>query len=205
MLNLDRNFKVALFDLDGTVIDTESQYSIFWGRVGQKYHPEIKNFEQVIKGTTLVQIFDKYFPDEELQTILTAELDKWEEQMDYQYVPGAKEYIEFLRSKGIKCAVVTSSNEKKLASLKKARPEISGMFDKILTAEMFAASKPDPDCYLLGAKVFGVVPDDCVVFEDALTGIEAGMRAGMFTVGLATTNPREKIEPLCSMVVNDFR
>lgn len=54
--------KAALFDLDGVVFDTESQYSVFWGMIGKEYHPEIPDFAQIIKGQTLVQIYDKYFP-----------------------------------------------------------------------------------------------------------------------------------------------
>lgn len=56
--------KAALFDLDGVVFDTESQYSIFWGMIGREYHPEMPDFEYRIKGQTLVQIYDKYFTDE---------------------------------------------------------------------------------------------------------------------------------------------
>ena len=56
--------KAALFDLDGVVFDTESQYSIFWGMIGREYHPEMPDFEYRIKGQTLVQIYDKYFTDD---------------------------------------------------------------------------------------------------------------------------------------------
>ena len=52
------NYKAALFDLDGVVIDTESQYSVFWGSQCRLYHPEIPGLENKIKGQTLTQIFD---------------------------------------------------------------------------------------------------------------------------------------------------
>ena len=61
--------KAALFDLDGVVFDTESQYSIFWGMIGREYHPEMPDFEYRIKGQTLVQIYDKYFTDEEINRL----------------------------------------------------------------------------------------------------------------------------------------
>lgn len=198
------SFKVALFDLDGTIFDTEKLYSVFWGNIGRKYHPEIENFDKIIKGTTLTQIYGCYFPDVQLQQEITRELDEWEKNMKYEFVPGAEDFIADIKKHGVQCAVVTSSNEKKMQSVCNAVPEFANMFDKILTAEMFAASKPNPDCYLLGAKLFGVGIDECVVFEDAFTGIEAGMRAGMFTVGLATTNPREAIEKKCNIVFDDF-
>ena len=66
--------KAALFDLDGVVFDTESQYSIFWGMIGREYHPEMPDFEYRIKGQTLVQIYDKYFTDEAVFTHIIAVL-----------------------------------------------------------------------------------------------------------------------------------
>ena len=197
-------FKVALFDLDGTILNTEDQYSIFWGNIGKEYHPEISDFEKIIKGTTLNEIFSKYFPDPNLQLRLTERLNDWEDKMKYEYIGGAKEYVMELKANGVKCAVVTSSNEKKMKNVERSLPEFNTLFDRILTAEMFSASKPDPDCYLLGARVFGAITDECIVFEDALTGIEAGRRAGMFTIGLATTNSRENISGMCNAVFDDF-
>ncbi len=196
---------IALFDLDGTVFDTEGEYSVFWGGMGKKYHPEIENFDKIIKGTTLTQIYERYFPDAALQAVITEQLDEWERNMTYRFVDGVEEFVNDLKANGVKCAIVTSSNEKKMQALVKAVPQFEGMFDKILTAEMFAASKPNPDCYLLGAKVFGADIRECVVFEDAFTGLEAGMSAGMFTIGLTTNNPREAIEDKCNYVIDDFK
>jgi beta-phosphoglucomutase-like phosphatase (HAD superfamily) len=69
---------------------------------------------------------------------------------------------------------------------------------------MFAKGKPAPDCYLLGAEVFQIDIKNCVVFEDSFHGLEAGRSAGMKVVGLATTNPKEKIAHLSDVVINDF-
>lgn len=196
--------KVALFDLDGTIFDTEPQYTQFWGEIGRRYCSDIPNFEHIIKGTTLTQILDRYFPDAAIREQLVKELNEWEAQMYYPFVAGAEDFIRTLRQRGIKTAVVTSSNDKKMENVLRCVPQLNELFDRILTAEHFKASKPDPDCYLLGAQAFGVTPEECIVFEDAFTGIEAGMRAGMFTVGLTTGNPRSAIEDKCSMVVDDF-
>lgn len=196
--------KVALFDLDGTVLDTEGEYSVFWGGMGRKYHPEIEGFDKIIKGTTLTQIYANYFPNPELQAEITLQLDEWESGMKYRFVAGAEDFILDLRSHGVKCGIVTSSNEKKMANVRKRIPNLDSLFDKVLTSEMFSASKPAPDCYLLGARVFGVGKSECVVFEDAFTGLEAGMCAGMFTVGLATTNSRDAICDRCHLVTDSF-
>ena len=54
-------FKAALFDLDGVVINTEPQYSVFWGAQGKEFHPEMADFAERIKGQTLTQIYAGYF------------------------------------------------------------------------------------------------------------------------------------------------
>lgn len=209
MVKSDRNIpkrpplKVALFDLDGTLFDTEGQYTVFWGEVGRKYNLG-DDFADKIKGSTLVRILTNYFPGEELQKQITAEIDAYEETMHYEFIPGALDFLHELRENGIKCAVVTSSNQTKMNSVARQMPEFNSLFDRVLTSEDFTASKPAPDCYLLGAKIFGAKLDECVVFEDALNGLQAGTSAGIFTIGLATYNKPEVIRDKCDYVLNDF-
>lgn len=196
----------ALFDFDGVVMDTESQYSIFWNEVGKKYHSEYEEFGKIIKGQTLRQIYDRYFAGmEKEQTEITDGLNRFEENMSYEYVPGVVDFMRELHAHGVKIAIVTSSNEQKMASVYAVHPELKQLVDRILTAEMFARSKPAPDCFLLGAEVFGTVPENCVVFEDSFHGLEAGNAAGMSVVGLSTTNPKEAIEDKCAVVIPDFK
>lgn len=199
-----KKLKVALFDLDGTLIDTEGQYTEIWGAIGRKYRPDLPDFSQAIKGTTLTQILDIYFPDMDIRHDVVAELDEKEAGMRYEFYDGALDFIADLRRNGVKCAIVTSSNVKKMESLKKQVPDFDDLFDRVLTSEDFTASKPNPDCYLLGARVFDAALDECVVFEDAFTGLQAGMSAGIFTIGLATCNSREAIEDKCNYVLDNF-
>lgn len=197
-------FKVALFDLDGTLMDTEGQYTVFWGKMAAKYRPDVPNLEQIIKGTTLTQIFGRYFPDRKWQEEITLALDEWEKQMDYVFIPGALDFIRDIKRHGVRCAVVTSSNIKKMEVVAGKVPEFHALFDRILTSEDFAASKPDPDCYLKGASAFDCRKEECVVFEDAFTGLQAGMSAGIYTIGLATNNSRAQIQDKCNHVLDDF-
>lgn len=197
--------KAALFDLDGTLIDTEDQYTVIWGKICRKYRPDIPRLEYLIKGTTLVQIFERYFPNKEDQVEIDQFLDKSEAEMDYSFYPGALAFIEDLKKNGVKCAIVTSSNQKKMASVRKAIANFDNLFDRVLTSEDFSASKPAPDCYLLGAKVFGCEKDECAVFEDAFTGLQAGMSSGIFTFGITTCNSREAIADKCNYVIDTFK
>lgn len=195
----------ALFDFDGVVMDTEAQYSFFWNNVGKNYFPEYEEFGRMIKGQTLTQIYGKYFQGmEKEQAQITEALNRFENEMTYEYVPGVVRFMHELREKGVKIAIVTSSNEKKMANVHAAHSELQAMVDRILTAEMFAHSKPDPDCFLLGAEVFGTHPENCVVFEDSFHGLQAGNAAGMTVVGLSTTNPEDAIRDKCVRVIPDF-
>ena len=203
--SMKKIFKAALFDLDGVVLDTESQYSCFWGGIGREYHANIPDFADRIKGQTLTQIYDGWFAGQEsLQQAITCRLNEFEASMHFPYINGARAYIEQLQREGIKMAIVTSSNQAKMRSAYGEHPELHQLFDRILTSEDFAASKPAPDCYLLGAQVFGVEPSECVVFEDSINGLRAGRDSGAYVVGLSTTNPAEVIRPLADLVVSDF-
>lgn len=200
-----RTFRAALFDLDGTLLLTEKQYTAFWDRMKDKYRPDVPDLAFQIKGTTLLQTFDMFFPDRQVQDELRAEVNRFEAQMDYPIIAGAVDFIRSLKAHGVKVAVVTSSNQIKMGAVHRAIPEFMGLFDRILTAEDFKASKPDPDCYLVGARVFGLTPDDCVVFEDAKTGLEAATRSGCYTIGLTTGLTPAEIAGRCDYSMPDFR
>lgn len=199
-----RKCLAALFDLDGVVFDTEPQYTVFWGNQFRKYYPGSEEMEQKIKGQTLVQIFDGYFPDQGDRETITRELDLYEQGMSYEYVKGFEKFIGGLRAAGVKTAVVTSSNVAKMEKVYQKRPEFKSFFDEILTSEDFAASKPSPDCYQKAAQRFGFSPMECVVLEDSINGLKSGRAADMFVVGLSTTNAVDAIAPLADIVIPDY-
>ena len=195
----------ALFDFDGVVVDTEPQYTLFWDEKGKKYHPEIPNFGHHIKGQTLIQIYKQFFREPEgLQDEITRQLLDYELTMHFEYIDGVVDFMKELREKGVKLAIVTSSNDAKMANAYREHPELKTMVDFIVTADRVTHSKPHPECFLLGAEILGVEKDNCIVFEDSFHGIEAGNRAGMKVIGLATTNSAEAIAAKCALVIPDF-
>lgn len=194
----------ALFDFDGVIMDTESQYTVFWNNQGRNYLNE-KDFGLRIKGQTLAQIYTKYFfRMAEEQDQITQDLNRFELQMTYEYVPGVQAFIADLHHNGVKIAVVTSSDDQKMSNVYRAHPHFQEQFDRILTAGMFTRSKPAPDCFLLGMELFGATPDHSFVFEDSFHGLEAGTASGATVVGLATTNSREAISGYAHHVIDDF-
>ena len=133
--------KACLFDLDGVVFDTEPLYTLFWRNLDKRLRPNIDNFEHIIKGQTLVQIYDKYFTgDEDKQKEVTTLLYEYEQNMSFNYIAGFEDFVKDVRSKGIKTAVVTSSNLEKMLNVYNKHPEFKGYFDEILTSEDFEDS-----------------------------------------------------------------
>ena len=197
--------KAALFDLDGVIIDTEGQYSTFWTRIGLQDFPDNPTFAQDIKGCTLVQIYEKYYPnDDEVRARVQSELDAFEKEMQYPYIKGALEFVDALRRKGYKTAVVTSSNLAKMQALYSHCPTLADHFDCVFTSEDTPRSKPCPDCYVRAAHYLGTAPEECYVFEDSVNGVRAGQASGAYVVGITTTNAREVLLPYCNKVVDSF-
>ena len=196
--------KAALFDLDGTLFDTETQYSKFWKCMGEIYIPHIHDFHKLIKGTTLDSIFNTYFPNDIDRKIITQKLDEWEYNMSYKFVDGAHDFVSQLNQLGVKCAVVTSSNQKKVECVRRTNADLDILFNDIITSEMVLRSKPFPDCFYLAAKKMQVAADECVVFEDSINGLRAAKNANMFTIGLATTINKDILMKFCDFFINDF-
>jgi len=196
--------KAVLFDLDGTLMDSEKYYTEFWNINGAEFHPEIPELGSIIKGMTEKLILDTYFPDPVKRAEIQRRIDECDSAIPYALFDGAYEFISELRANGIKTAIVTSSTKTKMGKVIAKVPEIPLLFDRVFTGEEFPRSKPNPDCYLMAAQALGAEPCESVVFEDAFHGLKAGMSAGMFTIGICKTNSRESIQDKCSYVLDGF-
>ena len=194
---------IALFDLDGVILDTEGSYTAFWDDYGSRHFSE-KDFGLKIKGQTLVKILGDYFPEENERKSITDAINDFERNMSYPFVPGVENYIKSLKSNGIRTAVVTSSNLLKMENVYRCHPGFREMFDMILTSEDFSESKPSPYCYLKAMRLFGAGPEDCVVFEDSLAGLQSARASGAFVTALTTTNPEEVVRNYADLVIRDF-
>lgn len=198
------NIKAVLFDLDGVLIDTEGLYSCFWNEMDRLYPTGIANLANVIKGNTLANILNKYFPDTEHQEDIKRRLIKQENDMEYRLFDGAVSLMHGLREHGIRTAIVTSSNLKKMKHLFNVLPELEQNIDLLVTDEDVTASKPDPQGYLLAATRLGAPAGEFIVVEDSIAGLEAGRRAGAFVLGIATTNPREVVESMADLTIDEI-
>lgn len=200
---MDRTYnkKGMLFDLDGVLVDSEGEYSKFWGSMGDRYGLA-PTFAADIKGTTIGEILLN-FPESDRDSILAA-LHEFESNMEYPVYPGVMEFLARLKRAGIPSAIVTSSDNVKMGLLFSRRSELRAMVNVIVTGSMVKHSKPDPEGYLKGAQMIGVPIGECCVFEDSLQGLQAGRSSGAKVIGIATTNTREKVAPLADVTVDCF-
>lgn len=183
----------ALFDLDGVLMDTEGEYTKFWDRVDELFPTNIPNFSLAIKGSTLDRIFNTYFPDPETQRKIYQMLLDMELNFTYREFPDAPAFVEMLKAHGVPCIVVTSSNRQKMETVYRQLPEFKKRLPGLVCDEDVTRSKPDPQGYLIGAERLGMPIGKCIVFEDSLSGLEAGRRSGARVVALATSRPYEEL------------
>ena len=198
----------VLFDLDGTLVDTEPQYDAFWGSQGGRVlgvANEIE-FARKVKGQTLKGILATHFVnvDKSVHEKIEQELYTFESTMRFPLFDGVLEALEFLKAQGIKTALVTSSPPKKLQYALE-QTGLKKYFDTTVCAADVSEGKPSPQCYLLASQKLGSSPEECVVFEDAVAGLKSGNSAGMKVVGVKSNLADEVITPLSHIVIDDFK
>lgn len=185
--------KAFLFDLDGVLIDSEGLYTRFWADTEREFPTGIPDFAKKIKGTNLKSIMN-YFSEEDRPKIL-ARIYDFDSHLTYEPFPGAEDVLKRLKSRGIKTALVTSSNTEKMEQFHKVLPQFRAYFDVIIDGSMVSKGKPDPEGYLLAARALNEDPRDCIVVEDSLQGVMSGQAAGAEVWGLSTTLPAEVLAP----------
>jgi HAD superfamily hydrolase (TIGR01509 family) len=191
----------VLFDLDGVLLDSEGNYTIFWAQMDKEYPTGIENFASYIKGLHLSRILGFFDSDDVRRQVLERLLD-FERDTKYEFFPGALDFVRRLRDAGIPMAIVTSSDHKKMQALYEQYPEFPTLFDHIITGDMVTKAKPDPECFLTGAKLLGLDIKDCIVFEDSRNGLIAGRESGALVIGLPTTLASDVVSQLCDMMVD---
>lgn len=194
----------ALFDLDGVLIDSEPIYTEIWEDIDAHYPSGIPGFALKIKGTTLSDILERYYPDSEVRSGVEKLLREHEETMTYPLISGVEGFLEMLMENNIPAAIVTSSNDRKMERLFRSVPELKKYFRVVVTDGMVTHSKPHPEPYLKGASLLELAPERCVVFEDSYNGLRSGRRAGCKVVALSTSNPPESLTELSDKVIPDF-
>lgn len=179
--------KAVLFDMDGTVFDTERIYREAWFYAAEEigFQGDMNEVMQIIFGVSESDI-GKYFyrthgndfPYEKMLSIRAARIAQRIEKEGVPFKPGVPEVFSRLREKGIRSALVTSAPAFRVTDFLK-RSGLDTCFSAVITGERVIKSKPSPDIFLLAAKELGLAPEECMVVEDSHNGVKAGYNAGM--------------------------
>lgn len=191
----DRAPRAALFDLDGTLINSEPRSLATWAKLldahNVPYDDDRLHTFMGRRGADVLADQPDLFPGVSWD-VLVAELRMYGESPDLPEVELLPESVAFLRrlhAEGVPFALVTSAG-RDWARLALERLGVLELFKGLVTAGDVTVGKPDPQGYLRGAEILGFAPEHVVVFEDAPAGVEAGKRAGMRVVGITTTHSR---------------
>lgn len=201
------NIKAFLLDMDGVVTNTESQYEAFWDRLKDKYGLKMDDFKHRVKGKRLKDIVSEFFSflPIEKQKNVANDIRTYElEEMVYTPINGVLEFVKSLKKSKYKTALVTGSLR---IRAQKAMKDIglTDYFDILITADDVTKGKPDPECFRMGAEKLGVLPSECIVFEDAFNGIESAKLAGVEKiVGIMTNYSKEELTKVATIAIPDF-
>lgn len=188
---MDKNQKVrgVLFDMDGLILDTEKLYSRFWqeaaNALGYPMTREqalgMRSLNRNAGETQLKSYFGENISYTKVREKRIALMDAFVEKEGVYTKPGIMELLAFLREKGIKTAVATSSPmERTMKYLSSVNLE--NRFDALISGYMVKKGKPEPDIYLYAAAELQLQPENCMVLEDSPAGILAAHRAGCMPV-----------------------
>jgi len=201
--------KAALFDLDGTLVDTRQYHIQSWKTLFERhgcavsYEDLLSAFGRTSPATIRSVMTDE--TDEDTILALAHEKEKLYREMirdKLTLVPGAKELMMNLRQAGYAIALATSAPPENV-DLVLRRLRIGPLFDLIVGEEDIAHSKPDPEIFALAAHRLGVHPHRCVVFEDSPSGVQAAVAAQMTCIAV-TTGYRQSELPGASLWIQDF-
>lgn len=200
----------CIFDLDGVVVDTAKYHYLAWKRLAAEHgfdftehdNERLKGVSRMASLEILLEIGKKSASPQEKE-LMAARKNAWYveyiENMDpSEILPGAQEFIENLRGRGIKVALGSAS---KNARLILNRIGLVNHFDTIVDGTRVVNAKPNPEVFLIAASDLGVTPAECLVFEDAEAGVEAAINGGMRCVGVGNPLVLSK----ANLVIDGFK
>jgi len=187
--------KACIFDLDGVIVDTAVYHYKAWRRLANELGFDITEEQnEQLKGVSRVRSLELILQwggvvkTAAEQAELAQRKNEWYVEMishmtPAEILPGAKEFLESCRAAGLKTAL-GSASKNSVTILDKIG--MAGLFDAVIDGNKVNKPKPDPEVFLKGAEALNIPPANCVVFEDAIAGIEAAKNGGMKAIGVGS-------------------
>ena len=195
--------KGVIFDLDGVIVSTDGLHYKAWKQMADR---EGIYFDQLINNrlrgvsrmeslAIILERAEKTYTDEEKLEMASMKNELYRESLSTltpnDILPGVTPVLEKLRAMGVKLAIGSSSRNTP-AILKQIG--LGDFFDAVADGNQIQNSKPDPEVFLLAAKLLGLPPEECVVVEDAFAGIDAAQAGGMKALGVGDASRYEKAD-----------
>ncbi|NVJ63650.1 MAG: beta-phosphoglucomutase [Flavobacteriaceae bacterium] len=189
--------KGFVFDLDGVLVDTAKYHYLAWKKFAEEFNydfteEENEEFKGVSRKRCLEILLNKVGVEANQDQIDQWLIQKNEDYLSYisemnpsEVLPGVKDFLDSLKSKGIPMAV-GSASKNAVPILEKV--ELLSYFTDIIDGNKVSKAKPDPEVFVLAAKALHVKAEDTIVFEDAIAGIQAANAAGMLSIGVGDQN-----------------
>lgn len=189
--------KACIFDLDGVIVDTAIYHYKAWKRLAnsmgfdftERQNEQLKGVSRV-RSLELILGWGGITKTAAEQEALATQKNTWYVDMishmqPDEILPGAREFVQACRDAGIKTALGSAS---KNSTMILEKINMVSLFDAVIDGNKVSKAKPDPEVFLKGAEAVGVNPAQCVVFEDAIAGIEAALAGGMKAVGIGSAD-----------------
>jgi HAD superfamily hydrolase (TIGR01509 family) len=206
-----RPFAAVVFDMDGTLLDTEMVFKeVVWDvsrtlgfTMTDDVHGRMVGASHEASNQLLVEAFGVTFPyaqfDEECRRLMQGRMAE-----AVPVKPGVPEFLTELRQRGVPMAVATSSRSAH-ALTHLGTAGLLDLFETVVTRDDVVHPKPDPEPYLLAAERLGMAPADCLAVEDSLMGVRAAAAARMQTVMVPDlVQPTDEIRTLCEAVMDSL-
>lgn len=199
-----------LFDLDGTLANTDPLHFKIWQEIFTQYGIDCdRSFYQThVSGNTnerlIEQVLPQLSPEEAKQLAIDKEAQFRAKAPTMQPTPGLERILQLTDEVPLKRAVVTNAPKENAHHMLEALG-LTATFPIVVLAQDAPPGKPDPAPYLLGLEKVGVTARDAIAFEDSPTGIQSAVAAGIYTIGVASTHDRELLKSFgANMVIKDF-
>ena len=187
------SYKACLFDLDGVLVDTAIYHFQAWKMLGENFNYQLSEEQnEQLKGVSRVESLNRilnwasYTATEEQKEIwLKEKNDNYLELITHmnpsEILPGVVDFLGQIKADGYKIALGSAS---KNAEIILEKTHLTPWFDVIIDGNKVSKSKPDPEVFLKGAEGLGLLPSECIVFEDAQAGVDAAIAGGMKVIGI---------------------
>jgi HAD superfamily hydrolase (TIGR01509 family) len=203
-------YRALLFDLDGTLAETDSLHLPTWVDVLRPYGIEVDEafYKENISGRSTGEIVRELLPDlpkDEGREIGDAKEANFRERAgELEPLPGLLDFLRKATERALKTALVTNAPEENVEAILLAL-ELGEYFDELVLSVEVGRVKPDPEPYRVALDRLGVSPEEAVAFEDSTSGISSAVGAGVPTVGIASTQDPETLwRAGVFMVAKDF-